>query len=163
MVIGNHSYFNGTDHGTNTRIGHFTSIAGGVYIHGADNHAIASNHNLVSSFDFGIWGADFTWSGIGKGGVNIGNDVWIGEGVQIMDGVTIHDGAIIGAHAVIAKNVEPFAVVVGNPFVVKRYRYDRDQIIQLLRIRWWYWDDQLIRQRLDDFRDIYTFIEKYKL
>lgn len=163
MVIGRHSYFLGTDHGTNTRIGHFSSIAGGVYIHGADNHAIVSFPNLVTSYDFGIWDADFTPSGIGKGGVNIGNDVWIGEGVQILDGVTIRDGAIIGAHSVIAKDVEPYAVVVGNPYVVKRYRYDRDQIIHLLKIQWWNWDDKFIREHLEDFRDIYTFIEKYKV
>lgn len=163
MVIGRHSYFLGTDHGTNTRIGHFSSIAGGVYIHGADNHAIVTFPNLVSTYDFGAWGADFTPSGIGQGGVNIGNDVWIGEGAKILDGVTIHDGAIIGAHTVVAKDVEHYAVAVGNPYIVKRYRYDRHQIAELLRIQWWYWDDNTIHDRLQDFRDIYTFIEKYKV
>lgn len=54
--------------------------------------------------------------------VIIGNDVWIGARVVILPGVVIGDGAVLGANAVIAKNVPEYAVVVGNPARVIKYR-----------------------------------------
>ena len=53
--------------------------------------------------------------------VKIGNNVWIGDGAFIGKGVTIGDHAVIGARAVITKDVEPYAVMAGNPAkLVKR-------------------------------------------
>ncbi|MGM3248361.1 hypothetical protein ACS2U2_27105, partial [Bacillus cereus group sp. Bc253] len=49
-------------------------------------------------------------------------------------GVTVGNGAIIGPRAVVAKDVPPFAVVVGNPARVVRYRFDDAQIQALQRI-----------------------------
>jgi len=58
-----------------------------------------------------------------NGDVVIGNDVWIGEGAVIMSGVTIGDGAVVGAYSVVRKNVNPYAVVIGNPATEKRKRF----------------------------------------
>jgi acetyltransferase-like isoleucine patch superfamily enzyme len=55
-------------------------------------------------------------------GITIANDVWIGANAVIADGVTIGDGAIVGAGAVVTRDVAPYAVVVGNPARVLRYR-----------------------------------------
>ena len=52
----------------------------------------------------------------------IGDDVWIGRRVLIMPGVTIGNHAIIGAGAVVTKDVPEWAIVAGNPAVVKKYR-----------------------------------------
>lgn len=52
---------------------------------------------------------------VSKGGVSIGEDVWIGAGVTIMDGVTIGDGAIIGAGAVVTRDVDANTIVAGIP------------------------------------------------
>ena len=49
------------------------------------------------------------------GDVMIGNHVWIGYRAIILPGVTIGDGAVVGAGAVVAKDVEPYAIVAGNP------------------------------------------------
>jgi acetyltransferase-like isoleucine patch superfamily enzyme len=49
------------------------------------------------------------------GEVLIGNRVWIAYRAIILPGVTIGDGAIVGAGAVATKNVEPYAIVAGNP------------------------------------------------
>lgn len=50
-----------------------------------------------------------------RGGVAIGERVWIGDGVCIMPGVSIGAGAVIGANAVVTKSVESGAIVAGNP------------------------------------------------
>ena len=54
--------------------------------------------------------------------VFIGNDVWIGARVILLPGVRIGDHAIVGAGAVIAKDVPEWAIVVGNPSRILRYR-----------------------------------------
>ncbi len=45
----------------------------------------------------------------------IGRDVWIGANAVILGGVTIGDGAVVAAGAVVTKDVEAGAIVVGNP------------------------------------------------
>lgn len=67
----------------------------------------------------------------------IGNDVWVGHGAQIMAGVTIGDGAIVAAGAIVSKDVPPYAVVAGNPAVVKKFRVPPLLITPLLRSKWW--------------------------
>ncbi len=54
--------------------------------------------------------------------VFIGNDVWIGTRAILLPGVHVGDHSIIGAGAVVAKDVPPWAIVVGNPARVVRYR-----------------------------------------
>jgi len=49
------------------------------------------------------------------GDVIIGSRVWIAYRAIILPGITIGDGAVIGAGAVVTKNVEPYAIVAGNP------------------------------------------------
>ena len=161
MTLGRHSYFLGTDKGDNTIIGNFSSIAGGTYIHGADNHAWVKNNRLVSTCDQYFRGEYI--SGYKKGDVRIGNDVWIGEDTQILNGVTIGDGAIIGAHAVIAKDVPPYAVVVGNPGRVVKYRFSEDIIEQLLKIKWWDWEERKVSEAREYFDDIDKFVERFKV
>jgi acetyltransferase-like isoleucine patch superfamily enzyme len=69
--------------------------------------------------------------------VVIGSDVWIGEGAYIRWGVTVGDGAVIGAHAVVTKDVPPYAIVAGSPARIIRYRFDDAVIAELLRLQWW--------------------------
>jgi acetyltransferase-like isoleucine patch superfamily enzyme len=83
-----------------------------------------------------------------KGDVVVGNDVWIGTGVTILSGVTIGDGAVVGARAVVARDVPPYAVVVGSPARVARYRFDEDTIAKLLELRWWDWPRPVIEANL---------------
>jgi len=47
--------------------------------------------------------------------VVIGDRVWIGYRAIILPGIMIGDGAVVGAGAVVTKDVEPFAIVAGNP------------------------------------------------
>ena len=81
----------------------------------------------------------------------IGNDVWIGCNAVIMAGVSVGDGAIIGAGAVVTKDVEPYAVVVGVPGKRIKYRFEEEIRENLLQSRWWLWEDNLLRQNIDLF------------
>jgi len=70
--------------------------------------------------------------------LKIGNDVWIGHNAIIMPHVKeISDGAVIAAGAVVNKDVPPYAVVVGNPSRVVRYRFSKGTIEKLLEEKWW--------------------------
>lgn len=54
--------------------------------------------------------------------VTIGNDVWIGSRVTILPGVHIGDGVVIGAGAVVTKDIPDYAIAVGVPAKVVKYR-----------------------------------------
>ena len=47
--------------------------------------------------------------------VRIGRNCWVGMGAMILPGVQIGDGVVIGAGSVVVRDVEDYAVVVGNP------------------------------------------------
>ena len=67
----------------------------------------------------------------------IGHDVWIGHGAYIAAGVTIGNGAVVAAHAVVSRDVPAYAVVAGNPAVIKKWRVPPLQISPMLRCKWW--------------------------
>jgi acetyltransferase-like isoleucine patch superfamily enzyme len=54
--------------------------------------------------------------------VVIGTGAWIGANAVIM--ADVGEGAVVGAGAVVTKPVPPYAVVVGNPANILRYRTD---------------------------------------
>lgn len=83
----------------------------------------------------------------------IGNDVWIGVETIIMDGVKIGDGAVVGARAVVTKDVPPYAIVVGQPAKITRYRFNQDVIQRLEEIKWWNFTDDEISRNIDFFRE----------
>lgn len=74
--------------------------------------------------------------------------MWIGGNVKILPGVKIGDGAVIGNSALVTKNVPPYAVVGGVPAKIIKYRFKPEQIEKLLKIKWWYWDDEKINDNL---------------
>lgn len=94
--------------------------------------------------------------------ITIGNDVWLGQNVLITNGSNIGNGVIAGAGAIITKDVPDYAVVMGVPARIVRYRYKQEEIDALNRIAWWDWSDERIIENYDDFYlDIREFIRKY--
>ena len=55
------------------------------------------------------------------GHIVIDDDVWIGYGATILSGVSIGKGSVIGAKSVVAKNVPPYSVFIGNRIVGRRF------------------------------------------
>lgn len=98
----------------------------------------------------------------------IGNDAWVGRGASVLPGVTVGDGAIVGAHAVVAKDVPPYAVVVGNPATVVRRRFSDREVETLLCLRWWEWPDTAIKDAralllANDVAAIESFAQRERL
>lgn len=91
----------------------------------------------------------------------IGNDVWIGANAVILPGVNIGNGAVIGAGAVVTKNVPDYAVVVGVPAKVLKYRFNHQQIEILNKVRWWDWPNDKIEANMDLLMNPTKFFEKY--
>ena len=98
-----------------------------------------------------------------KGDIIVGNDVWIGAKSTIMSGVKIGHGAIIGSTATVAKDVPPYAIVVGNPGKIVKYRFTEKQIESLLKIAWWDWtEDRIKTEAMTLWSDnIDEFIDKH--
>lgn len=143
-------------------IGNFCSIADNVLVLLDGEHQIEN----VSTFPFFAYFHEA--KGLGdyqtKGDVIIGNDVWIGSGVKILSGVKIGDGAVIGANSLVARDVRPYAIVVGNPARIKTYRFTLEQSKKLLKIQWWNWADEKIIEALPLLSSdkIDEFIKKYE-
>lgn len=143
------------------QIGKFSGLAAGAKVLGGGEHFI----NNIAMFSL----KSFHFKEIGevnkdiyaKGPTIIGNDVVIGVNALVLSGVKIGDGAVVGAGSVVTKDVPPYAIVAGNPARIIRYRFSEEQIKALLRIRWWDWSMEEIKEFIDYFYgDVDTFISK---
>ncbi len=130
--------------GNTVTIRQFCSIATSVIMDGGFSH----NSHFISTFPFHQFPqlSSLPSNIVIKGDIIVGNDVWIGEGAVIMSGVTIGDGAVIGMRAIVSKDVPPYAVVVGAPQKILRYRFYDHEIQALLNIKWWDWSVEKIIQ-----------------
>lgn len=106
---------------------------------GAANHRL----NSISTYPFNIMNEKWAKNSTPhikelphKSDIVVGNDVWIGHKATIMPGVKIGDGAIIGAYSVVTKDIPPYAIAVGNPVRVVKYRFDDEMIDLLLKYKW---------------------------
>lgn len=98
-----------------------------------------------------------------RGNITVGNDVWIGQEAMILSGVSIGDGAVIGARVLVARDVMPYSIVVGNPAQTIRFRCDPFTIIELLKIAWWDWPIEQIAEAMPlMLSDVDAFVERYK-
>ncbi len=163
-IIDSYSYTSENCQIIDSNIGKFVNIASYVRLNPGQHpmHWASQHHMLYRRNIFGF-GADdlsfFDWRREKK--VRIGHDVWIGHNVTVMGGVTIGNGAVIGTGTIVTKNIPPYAIAVGNPAKVIKYRFDEIMIDKLEAMSWWNWEHETIHARIDDFSNIEQFIEKY--
>lgn len=160
IIVGRYSYYSGWYHGhgfddcarylmtepgvDRLIIGDFCSIGSGAAFIMAGNQG--HRNDWASSFPFFYMPEVPHFAGAidafqPAGDTVIGNDVWIGSEAIIMPGVKIGDGAVIGTRALVTRDVEPYAIVGGNPARVIRKRFDDDSVAMLMQMKWWDWDD----------------------
>jgi len=129
-------------------IGSFCSIGTGAAFIMAGNQG--HRHDWISTFPF-FWMQEvpaFEGARNGyraAGDTAVGHDVWIGSEAIIMPGIRIGHGAVIGTRAVVTRDVEPYAVMGGNPARLIRKRFDDARIALLLEMQWWDWADDALR------------------
>ena len=152
--------------GANLYIGKFCSIAEGVRVFLGGNHRT----DWVTTYPFPAlkdeWPEASNIEGhpSTKGDVVIGNDVWIGDGATILSGITIGDGSVIGANCLVAQNIEPYSIVVGNPGRCVKKRFSDKRVRKLLSIKWWNWSEKEIRANIQALcsGNIETLIKTYE-
>ena len=130
-----------------TRVGRYCSIARDVAWMGAA-HPTTWASTSPTFFDLGLpstrafratHGGDYPVADFPRVDptVTIGHDVWIGEQAMIAPRVTIGDGAIVGARTLVLEDVPPYAIVVGHPGRILRYRVSEPLIERFLAVQWW--------------------------
>lgn len=128
----------GTELQNVSSIGRYCSIARNVTIgQNRKSHPLEwlSTHSVLASLRHQVEGVPKVDETVPQ--TVIGHDVWIGMDVLILEGVTIGTGAVIGAQSLITKDVPPYAIVVGSPAKVQRYRFEPHVIEGLLASQWW--------------------------
>lgn len=81
-------------------------------------------------------------------------DVWIGINVTLLAGAHIGRGAIIGACSVVTKEIPPYAVAVGNPAKVIKFKWSIDDILKHERMLYPE-DERFTREELEGHRKLY--------
>jgi acetyltransferase-like isoleucine patch superfamily enzyme len=152
IEVGLYSYggcFNPRHIGAHTKIGRYCSFAAGVCrFNGNHPTTFRSMHPFFYNPSFGYVQNEL----ITRGEIMIGNDVWIGQNAIILPSVSrIGDGAVIGAGAVVTKDVPDFAVVLGNPANVVKYRFSGETIEKIKSLAWWEKDIEELKDDLEEF------------
>ncbi len=153
--IDDYSYIQKNGSVWHSSIGKFCSISWNVSIGGGEHdfHKITAHSMLYASmYGFVEEPLYDRFAGVCK----IGNDVWIGAGAHILRGVTVGDGAVIAAGAVVTKNVEPYSIVAAVPAKTIGHRCSDKKIEEMLKIRWWDFPDDLIKENMELFNSDFS-------
>jgi phosphonate metabolism protein (transferase hexapeptide repeat family) len=164
-TFGDYSYLAGHVNMVWTDVGKFTSIAAQTRIN-PGNHPtwrVTQHHSTYRRIQYGFDTAEdhefFQWRKEHR--CTIGHDVWIGHGVTVIAGKSIGTGAVIGSGAVVTKDIPPYAVAVGVPARVIKYRFPAEVVAQLMATQWWDWERETLVERFRDLLDLDGFLAKY--
>lgn len=166
-LIGDHTYTGQSTVIMHSEIGRFCSISWGVTI-GAGEH----DYNKITTHDF-LYNPlstikpneyDELYDRYAQP-LEIGNDVWIGANVTIKRGVKIANGAVIGANSVVTKDIPAYAIAVGCPAKVIKFRFTEKQIDEIESIKWWDFSDESLRAnyKIFTYKDIDKTIHELKI
>ncbi|WP_395051196.1 CatB-related O-acetyltransferase [Flavobacterium sp.] len=145
----------------NTEIGAFCSLGANIIIGGA-SHTVdwvstspvfnENKDHLTKKFSYHKFNLENHTS--------IGNDVWIGNCVLIKSNLKIGDGVVIGMGSVVTKDIPPYEIWAGNPAKLIKKRFENDVAAELLKIKWWEWEDKKIQLYASSFNNVPELIRK---
>lgn len=154
--LGEHSYIGVGSWTTCCDIGPYCSIGAnaniGLTLHTLDTISSSPIFQLKHNATGVSWTeCDYAPNTLETPRTTLEADVWIGSDAIIMSGVVLHTGCVVGAGAVVTHDVPPYAIVVGVPARIKRYRFSPEIIERLLEIKWWNLPDEEITRVIDIF------------
>lgn len=158
--IGNYTYIGDNTNILNCEsIGNYCSISHDVKI-GLENHKL---HTIGTSPVF--YSQSRKWINIAETTTHnkatiIESDVLISANALIMSGVKLSVGCVVGAGAFVNNDVPPYAIVVGAPARIIRYRFDDKIIERLLKSEWWEMDKATMLKYQDTFENVEMFLDK---
>lgn len=133
--IGDYTYVGKNCNVTKSQIGRYCSIA--------DNVTIGPGEHNISKIATTSLFYEHPYEELTNGPCEIGNDVWIGVNSVIRRGVIIGNGAIVGANSFVNKNVPDFAVVVGTPAKIIKFRFHDEKTKLINSSKWWDFDHKI--------------------
>lgn len=142
--VGDYTYIGFNCFITKAEIGRYCSIANNVSI-GNGEHDL----NDISTCSYFY---DNAYEKLTEKSCRIGHDVWIGVDCIVRRGVTIGDGAVIGANSFVNKDVPAYAIAVGTPAKILKYRFDEAKIKTLLNSKWWELDLESAKKKIKELR-----------
>ncbi|WP_051440310.1 MULTISPECIES: CatB-related O-acetyltransferase [unclassified Pseudoalteromonas] len=129
-------------------IGAFSSIGQNVVIQDS-SHRLDKISSYFMSRNIFNTGIDLDTQS--SGSIVIEEDVWIGSNSVILPNLTLGRGCVVGAGAVVTKSIPRYAIAVGNPAKVIKYRFSEQHIDFLECLKWWDWDITKIKSNKDLF------------
>jgi virginiamycin A acetyltransferase len=97
--------------GNGIRIGRNVLIAANCTL-APTNHSFVDSDRLIREQGFQP----------GRGGIVIGDDVWIGANCVLLDGCTIGNGCVVGAASLLRGMLPPYSLAHGTPAIVHGWR-----------------------------------------
>lgn len=141
-----------------TTVGKYCSISKGVKVLNAD-HPVSSVCLTPYFYNKSL---GFDVKDVLRSRLTIGNDVWIGYNAIILSKCTsIGNGAIIGAGSIVTQDVPPYAIAVGNPAKIIRYRFDKKTCEQIDATNWWEDNPEHLYKLKDYMINPKVFCEEY--
>lgn len=102
-------------------VGCYISGEGGLVIEdgviiGANAHVLSAGHDADGPDPW------IRHNALTFGPIRLGSGAWIGAGACVLEGRQVGTGAVVGAGSVVTRDVPDYAIVVGNPARIIRYR-----------------------------------------
>lgn len=114
------------------KFGNHSGVQTGCVLHGRGGLTIGDHVMIAAGCVFVPFSHNYAdvdkpmlRQGVTPKGIVLEDDVWLGTGVKVLTGVRIGRGAIVGAGAVVTQDIPPYAVAVGVPAKVLRYRDEK--------------------------------------
>ncbi|MBP6879223.1 MAG: CatB-related O-acetyltransferase [Phenylobacterium sp.] len=134
------------------RIGRYCSFANTVRS-APINHPLEAltTHPALYEKKFGVVDTDITWDEP----LIVEDHVWVAHNVVILPSCKFNGrGAVIGAGAILTKNVDRYAVMLGNPTRKIRDRFEPELAAAIEESRWWELDTPELRRLVQSRGDM---------